>query len=102
MDPVLWKRTGELVEEALADEAIGSRSVPDLPLAELPIVEAQNMEGLTLGLSLVRLGQRDCGVTKSGVLSGVYVRRMWGDPGGLPDSQRSQMPAREWRSEESA
>ena len=54
MDPVLWKRTRELVEEALADEAICSRSVSDLPVAELPIVEAQNMEGLTLGLALMR------------------------------------------------
>ena len=72
--------TGNLIEEALAVEVICSRLAPDLPMAVLPIVEAKNMEGLTLGLSLMRQGQRVCGVAQSGVLSGVYVRRMEGDP----------------------
>lgn len=85
MDPVLWRDTGALVDEALADEAICSRSVSDLPMAELPTVEAGTMKGLALGLWLGKQGSRVGGMTKNGAFYGMYVERMRGDPGGLPD-----------------
>ena len=72
MDPVLWRETGALVEETLADAATCSRLVADLPMAELPVVEAGTE---------VHPGT---GVTENGVLCGVDIVQMKGDLGGMP------------------
>ncbi len=85
MDPLLWSNSDALVEEVLADVASRSRLVSDLPMAELPIIEAKNMEETQIGFWLARRGLRAVGLTKDGVLYGVYILQVKGDPGGLPD-----------------
>ena len=85
MGLVLWRDTGALVEEARADGATCSRLVSDLPMAELPIVEGETMKGRAIGLWIRKLGSRVCGITKKGSLRRMYVERMRGDSGGLPD-----------------
>jgi hypothetical protein len=72
MDPILWRETGALVEEALADAATCSRLVSDLPMAELPVVEAgTEAYGVT-------------GVTENGLLCGVNIPQVKGDLSGMP------------------
>ena len=85
VDPVLWRDTGALVEEVLADVAGRARLVSDLPMAELPIIEAETIKGTRIGFWLMEQGLRACGVAENGVLCGVYVLQYRGDPGGLPD-----------------
>ena len=86
MDPLLWRDTGALVEEVLADVAARSRLVSDLPMAKLPVIEAKNLES-QVEFWLARQGLRAGGVTEDGVLCGVYVLQTLGDPAGsgLPD-----------------
>jgi hypothetical protein len=74
MDPVVWRDTGALVEEALADQATCSRLVSDLPMAELPVAEAENVNRFQAS-----------GVIENGVFCGVYVPLYMGVPGGPPD-----------------
>ena len=85
MDPLLWKQTGALLEEALADEAACARLVSSLPMAELPTVEAGELEGAPVWSWVARQGKRVCGVLQDGALSGVYVARMLGELAGMPD-----------------
>jgi len=82
MDPLLWRDTGALVEEALADVAACSRLVSDLPMARLPVIEAKELEEPQIGLWLARQGLRAGGVIEDGVLCGVHVLQTLGDVGG--------------------
>jgi len=84
IDPRLWRDTGAMVEEALADGATCSRLVADLPMAELPVVEATAMEESEIGFWLMRQGLRVCGVTQNGVLCGVTIAQTLGGLGGVP------------------
>ena len=86
MDPVLWNDTGTLLERVLMDKAATSRVVSDLPLRELPVIDIQNKKDMDdreywepWFASQVR------GYTENGVFLGVYVERMRGEEGGMPD-----------------
>jgi hypothetical protein len=84
MDPVLWKDTGRLVSEALADAEIRSRRVADLPMAELQVVEAHRKDESSSEWYRRRSFSRVAGVAENGVLIAVDVQRYRGDSGGLP------------------
>lgn len=77
MDPLLWRETGRLVDEALASEAICSRRLSELPMAELPAVDSQTMSTEEFRRWFFRESKlRACGVTENGALAGVVVLRM--------------------------
>jgi hypothetical protein len=84
IDPMLWKDTGRLVREALADRAIRSRRVADLPMAELRVVEARREDESPSDWYRRRSFGRAVGVAEDGALIGVDVQRYRGDSGGLP------------------
>ncbi len=88
MDPVLWRDTGPLVEEALPDEAICSRLVGDLPMASLPIIDAKAAKELPVGLRHMTFGPV-VAMVEDGAVTAVEVEVMRGDPGGLPNFQAS-------------
>lgn len=83
LDPLLWRDSGALLKEALADEKICSRLLSELPLAELPAVEVEDIA--QLNVSLVGHGSQGCAVTQNGVLRGVYVPQEMKALGGPPD-----------------
>lgn len=85
MDAMLWKDTGRLVREALADKAVRARLVADLPMAELRVVEAKREDESPSDWYRRRSFGRAVGVTENGILIGVDVQRYRGDRGGLPD-----------------
>jgi len=85
MDPQLWQDTDVLVEEALADAAIRARTVSDLPMAELPIADVTHVDEAERDMWLFRHADRVCGVVEDGALTAMYVVRMRGDAGGIPD-----------------
>jgi hypothetical protein len=84
MDPLLWKQTGALVEQALADDAACARLVSSLPMAELLTVETSELAGARVGSWALRQGKRVCGLLRDGALSGMYVARTRGEPSGMP------------------
>jgi hypothetical protein len=85
MDPLVWRDTGWLVDEALADEVICFRRVADLPMAELPTVEAEDLDGGPAWRWLARHNLRACGITENGALTAVEVLVMRGEPGDVPE-----------------
>jgi len=85
MDPVLWQDTDVLVEEALAHADIRKRRVADLPMVELPVVDVTDVVESELPVWLFRHAAPVCGVIEDGVLTAMYVERMRGDVGGVPN-----------------
>jgi hypothetical protein len=85
MAPMLWRDTGALLEEALADEANGSRALAHLPMAKLPTIEASEMDERARNVWMLRQRLRVCGVTEDGLLRGVDIMQMLGIPGGMPE-----------------
>ena len=84
IDPLLWANADALVKDVLADATVCSRTVSGLPMAALPIVEAEKAEGHPIGSWPMGKGERACGVTENGVLSGVYIPQTRDAPAGLP------------------
>ena len=75
VDPMLWRKTEPLVEEALADPAIRLRLVRNLPMAELPVVDKGAPADQPFEVRLVSAGQV-CGVTERGRLCGLHLMPM--------------------------
>jgi hypothetical protein len=84
MDPLLWRETEVLVQEALADEAIWSRRLADLPTADLKVIEAQCEEPQAYGLWRMKHGDGPIGLRQDGVLCGIDVVVYRGEPAGPP------------------
>jgi hypothetical protein len=85
LDPLLWRDSGALLKEALADRDTCSRLLSDLPMAELPAIEHEGLTEGVLSFWLMRRGSRACAVTENGVLRGVYIEQELKAPGGPPD-----------------
>ena len=85
LDPLLWRATGTLVEEALGNTAACSRLVSDLPMAQLPAIDDNSADEARIGFWLMGQRLRACAVTEKGVVCGVYVMQYMGVPGALPE-----------------
>jgi hypothetical protein len=82
MDSLLWRETGSLVDEVMADEDICARRLSELPTAPLRTVAAEEINEDRLFATLGRLGPA-VGLTLDGAWAGVHVVRTR-DLGGIP------------------
>ncbi len=85
IDPLLWRDTGALLAEALADEAVCARPLADLPLADLPVVAIETVAESAPRHRWFLYTGRVCGLTENGALRGVHVDVMRDLDGGRPD-----------------
>jgi hypothetical protein len=85
LDPLIWRDTTALLQQALADGDVCSRTLPDLPLAAIPMIEAGKLQEAGTAARLAGLGFRACAVTENGLLRGVHIIQQTMTRGGPPD-----------------